>query len=88
MEKEKVFLKSKYKTSDYSIRDDYGETNLALFNKRSGKYDIEIDFKRKEIRIVMYGTFDPSNTYPEKGWKIINGTKLKVVNKQCTKKYI
>lgn len=88
MEKEKVFLKSKYKTSDYCIRNEFGEFSLALYNTKSGKYDIEIDFKAQEIRIVEWGTFDPSNTYPEKGWKIINGTKLKVVNKQCTKKYI
>jgi len=79
MEQEKVLPKSKYKTSDYCIRDDYGETNLALFNKRSGKYDIEIDFKRKEIRISTYGTFEPLNHDAEFGWKIINGTSLEVV---------
>ena len=70
-------MKSKYKTSDYSIDSGF-EDILALHNYKSGKYDIELDFKRKEIRIVKYGTFDKDTKMFERGWKLINSAKLKI----------
>ena len=70
---------TKYKTSDYFIDNSHGDDMLVLYNNKSGKYDIELDFKRKEIRIVKYGTFDSNSKQSESGWKLINDTKMKLV---------
>jgi hypothetical protein len=70
---------SKFNPEDFCLeKKGFGELNLR--NSKDGLYLISINFLKKEIRINSHNSFDSNYFDFEYGWKIVNSSKIKIVD--------
>jgi hypothetical protein len=69
---------SKFVAEDF-VLENKGFEKLSLMNSKDGLGLISINFLKKEIMINSFNSFDSGHWGFEDGWKIVNNSKIKVV---------